>query len=65
MQTMPEINQDPTHTIWFEHASDTYDETLFNELAAAAVFQKTEFKSENATNPKPGTFAEKLINLNK
>ena len=63
--SMPEINQDPTHTIWFEHASDTYDETLFNELAAAAVFQKTEFKSENATNPKPGTFAEKLINLNK
>lgn len=62
---MPKVNQDPTHTIWFEHASDLYDEELFKELASAAVFQKTEFKSENATNPKPGTFAEKLINLNK
>ena len=63
--SMPDINQDPTHTIWFEHASDPFDENLFNELASAAVFQKTEFKSENAKNPAPGTFAEKLINLNK
>lgn len=62
---MPSVNQDPTHTIWFEHASDPYDEILFNDLASAAVFQKTEFKSENAKNPAPGTFAEKLINLNK
>lgn len=62
---MPSVNQDPTHTIWFGHASDPYDEVLFNELASAAVFQKTEFKSETAKNPEPGTFAEKLINLNK
>lgn len=62
---MPAVIQDPTHTIWFEHASDPYDEALFNSLASAAVFQKTEFKSENARNPKPGTFAEKLINLNR
>jgi hypothetical protein len=62
---MPSVNQDPTHTIWFGHASDPYDEVLFNELASAAVFQKTEFKSETAKNPQPGTFADKLINLNK
>lgn len=62
---MPSVNQDPTHTIWFEHASDPFDEKLFNDLSSAAVFQKTEFKSENAKNPAPGTFAEKLINLNK
>jgi hypothetical protein len=62
---MPAVIQDPTHTIWFEHASDPFDEALFKELAAAAVFQKTEFKSENARNPEPGTFAEKLINLNR
>ena len=62
---MPSVNQDPTHTIWFEYASDPFDENLFNELSSAAIFQKTEFKSDNAKNPTPGTFAEKLINLNK
>ena len=62
---MPSINQDPTHTLWFEHASDPFDENLFKDLSSAAVFQKTEFKSDNAKNPAPGTFAEKLINLNK
>ena len=62
---MPSVNQDPTHTIWFEYASDPFDENLFNELSSAAIFQKTEFKSDNAKNPAPGTFAEKLINLNK
>ena len=41
------------------------DENLFKDLSSAAVFQKTEFKSDNAKNPAPGTFAEKLINLNK
>jgi hypothetical protein len=62
---MPKVNQDPTHTIWFEHASDPFDESLFNDLSSAAIFQKTDFKSDNAKNPAPGTFAEKLINLNK
>mgnify|MGYP002520092721 CR=1 FL=1 len=62
---MPSVNQDPTHTMWFEHASDPFDENLFKDLSSAAIFQKTEFKSANAKNPAPGTFAEKLINLNK
>lgn len=63
-EKMPKFVQDPTHTIWFEHASDPYDEELFKELSEAAVFQKTEYKSSNATAPNPGSFAEKLINLN-
>ena len=59
---MPKISQDPTHTIWFEHADDKFDDRLFRELASDAVFQKTEYKSSSATDPKPGSFAEKLIN---
>jgi hypothetical protein len=61
---MPVLSQDPTHTIWFEHASDPYDEDLFNILSSAAVFQKTDFRSDDARNPKPGTFADKLIKMN-
>lgn len=61
---MPTVCQDSTHTIWFEHSSDPYDQKLFNELSEAAVFQKTDFRSEDARNPKPGTFAEKLLKMN-
>lgn len=61
---MPEISQDSTHTMWFEHSSDLYDPALFDSLSSAAVFQKTDFKSEDARNPKPGTFADKLIKMN-
>lgn len=61
---MSSICQDPTHTIWFKHSSTPYNQELFNELSAAAIFQKTDFKSEDAKNPKPGTFADELIKMN-
>ena len=61
---MPSVSQDPTHTIWFEHSSDSFDRDLFETLTAAAVFQKTDFRSEEARNPKPGTFADELIKMN-
>ena len=59
---MSKLDQDPTHTVWFENADRPYDLDLLKQLTSAAVFQKTDFKSESARNPKPGTFAEVLIN---
>ena len=59
---MLKLDQDPTHTVWFENADRPYDLDLLKQLTSAAVFQKTDFKSESARNPKPGTFAEVLIN---
>lgn len=64
-EKMPKLSQDPTHTLWFEHASDQYQPALFKTLTEAALFQKTEYKSEDATSPAAGSFAEKLIKLNK
>lgn len=61
-QQMHKLDQDATHTIWFENADKPYNEELFQQLTSAAVFQKTDFKSDDAKNPKPGTFADKLIN---
>ena len=61
-QRMRKLSQDPTHTIWFENADKPYNEEEFLRLASAAVFQKTDFKSEDAKNPKPGTYADMLIN---
>ena len=59
---MSKLDQDPTHTVWFENADRPYDLDLLKQMTSAAVFQKTDFKSESAKNPKPGTFAEVLIN---
>lgn len=61
-ERMPKVNQDAAHTIWFDNAETPYDKEMFDSLAAAALFQKTEFKSSNATNPKPGSFAEAVMN---
>ena len=59
---MSKLDQDSTHTVWFENADRPYDADLLKQLTSAAVFQKTDFKSESARNPKPGTFADVLIN---
>ena len=61
-QRMRKLSQAPTHTIWFENADKPYNEEDFLRLTSAAVFQKTDFKSEDAKNPKPGTYADMLIN---
>ena len=55
---MPKVVQDPTHAVWFGHASEAFDEELFRNLTAAAAFQKTEYKSSNARDPLPGSFAD-------
>lgn len=58
---MVKLNQDPTHVLWFENADKPYSDALSQKITSAAVFQKTDFKSESARNPEPGSFAEKLI----
>lgn len=58
---MPKIVQDPTHALWFGHGNSPYDPETWDELASAALFQKTEYKSEMATSPKPGSNAWHLI----
>lgn len=64
-EAMPKLTQDPTHTVWFENADSPYDPELFGRLSSAALFQKTEYKSDSAKSPKPGSFAEFLINLDR
>ncbi len=58
---MIKLDQDPTHVLWFENADEPFDEALFQQIVSDAVFQKTDYKSEPAKNPKPGSFADRLI----
>ncbi len=60
---MPRIVQDPTHAVWFENASRPFDPELFRTLTSAAAFQKTEYKSSDASAPVPGSFADALMKM--
>lgn len=62
---MPHLVQDPTHVVWFEHASDPFDALLLNELTSDILFQKTEYKSYLSRNPIQGSFADVMIKMYK
>lgn len=62
-EEMPKISQDPTHAVWFGKGAEKFDEKEWNEMTEAALFQKTEFKSELAQRPPKGSFAEHLLSF--
>jgi hypothetical protein len=61
-EKMPHIDQDPTHALWWSFGDKPFDKKLFDEITAKVFFQKTTYNSEFAKNPKPGTFADFMIN---
>ncbi len=62
---MPKIDQDPTHALWWRCRSDDFNPGLFKELTRDSFFQKVEFKSEYASNPKEGSFSDVMQNMYK
>lgn len=60
---MPKYEQDPTHALWDSHKNEPYDGQAFESMTAGAFFQKTEYKSDDSKNPRPGSFADVLTNM--
>ena len=58
---MPSLVQDPTHVLWYEWADRPYDEAKLHEICAPALFQKTDYKTDAAREPRPGSFADILL----
>ena len=58
---MPALNQDPTHVLWYDYADRPFDEALLHDVCAKALFQKTDYKTDAAKNPVPGSFADHLL----
>ena len=58
---MPALPQDPTHLLWFNYADAPFEESLFREISAASLFQKTDYRSRPAQHPVPGSFAQNLL----
>lgn len=59
---MPEVEQDPTHRLWFGHLNDPYTPEAYRKLTEDTFFQKTTFKFKEARNPVPGSMAEAIVN---
>lgn len=61
---MPKLAQDPTHELWFGgYVDKPFDPALFQDVTSKAIFQKTEYRSANATSPTPGSFAAEMMRM--
>lgn len=61
---MPKVPQDATHWLWFYGNADRpFDRGKFEDIIRGAAFQKTEYKSSSAMSPRPGSFAEAVVNM--
>lgn len=58
---MPHVEQDPTHTLWGDHAFDPYDKARFEALTKDSFFQKTNYKDRRLQGDRTGTIAEYII----
>lgn len=58
---MPKIDNDMAHDLWFGHRDEPYSPELWKAVTEKAMFQKTEYRSESANSPTPGTVAWHLI----
>lgn len=54
---MPQLEQDPTHVLWFQRGRAPYQAIEVDRICQAALFQKTEYKSALAQNPPIGSIA--------
>ena len=60
---MPKVDQDPTHALWEEHCTDTYDKEGFERLTSGAFFQKTSYKDERLKSAAPDSIAAYMMGL--
>ena len=61
-EQMPHICHNCTHTIrWGGFWEKPFDREIFSKLVSEGAFQKLEYKSASARNPKPGTFADYFV----
>lgn len=60
-EEMPQVEQTPTHILWYLHEGKMYSDELYKRDTEGSFFQKTTFKGKNSRNPKEGTVADVLI----
>lgn len=59
---MPKVDQAPTHALFWTYKDKLYDREVFINVTKGSFFQKTTYKDPSAANPKPGSFADAIIN---
>lgn len=59
---MPQICHECTHSLWWNYRDKPFDERTFWEITSEGAFQKLEYNSLSARKPRPGTFADYVVN---
>ena len=59
---MPHICHNCTHVLWWNYRDKPFDAETFREITSESAFQKLEYKSKSAKTPRPGTFADYIVN---
>ena len=59
---MPQICHDCIHFLWWNYRDKPFDERIFREITSEGAFQKLEYNSLSARKPRPGTFADYVVN---
>lgn len=59
---MPHICHCCTHVLWWNYRDKPFDEKTFRKITSDGAFQKLEYKSLSAKEPRPGTFADYVVN---
>lgn len=59
---MPQVDQDPTHALWWTYGAKPFDQKTFDKVTSGAFFQKTTYNSPWVKKIEPGTFADEMVN---
>lgn len=62
-EKMPHVDQDPTHMLWWSYHNKPFNQKEFDEVTSGSFFQKLTYRGSE--KPKPGSFADKIINMYK
>ncbi len=57
---MPHVDQDPTHSLWWDYQHKPFDQKTFDKVTSGAFFQKVTYRGSE--HPVPGSFADVMIN---
>lgn len=59
---MPKVCHYCTHFLWWNYRDKPFDEKVFHQVTSKGAFQKLEYSSSSAKDPRPGTFADYIVN---
>jgi hypothetical protein len=58
---MPKISHECTQVLWRDYRDKPFNAEMFRKITQEGAFQKLEYKSLSAREPRKGTFADHIV----